>query len=238
VPDDTYLDGGVAAGSTQQRINAYETLGSPAFGNRTIRICGNAPITASFSVADLIGSHTGPDTGDSDINYTLNWTSASTAIYIEMAGHLAVSGTSGVTSVAWGAGQGSSQIAGGPYHFKLSMLDGSSLGSNDNQIKGADIVPATGQIIVCKETTPNGDTTSFSFTPSYGTGFSLSDGQCNTSAQLVTPGTYSVSETVPAGWSLDSATCSDGSLPSSISLDPNETVTCTFNDPGQRRSQS
>jgi hypothetical protein len=39
-----------------------------------------------------------------------------------------------------------------------------------------------------------------------------------------------VAETVPAGWNLVSATCSDGSDPASIGLDAGETVTCTFHD--------
>ena len=74
---------------------------------------------------------------------------------------------------------------------------------------------------------PEGDPQSFSFNASYDAdGFSLSDGQSNDSGDL-DPGTYSVSETVPQGWDLDSATCDDGSpefdLPAA-----GETVTCTF----------
>ncbi|MCP6259249.1 hypothetical protein NL429_30380, partial [Klebsiella pneumoniae] len=42
------------------------------------------------------------------------------------------------------------------------------------------------------------------------------------------PGTYDAAETVPTGWNLDSATCDDGSDPSSIGLSGGETVTCTF----------
>ena len=49
----------------------------------------------------------------------------------------------------------------------------------------------------------------------------------------MTPGTYSVSETVPAGWQLTSATCSDESDPASISLQAGETVTCTFTNERQ-----
>jgi uncharacterized repeat protein (TIGR01451 family) len=85
-------------------------------------------------------------------------------------------------------------------------------------------------IIVVKQTDPDGDTQSFSFTASYDQdGFSLSDGQQNDSGDL-DPGTYSVSETVPDGWELDSATCSDQSDPSAVSLQAGETVTCTFNN--------
>jgi Prealbumin-like fold domain len=46
----------------------------------------------------------------------------------------------------------------------------------------------------------------------------------------LTPGTYDVAETVPAGWNLVSSSCDDGSNPASISLSGGETVTCTFHD--------
>ena len=85
-----------------------------------------------------------------------------------------------------------------------------------------------GEIVVVKQTLPDGDQQSFAFGASYdGDGFSLSDGQSNASGELL-PGTYSVSEDVPAGWDLKSATCDDGSSPDSIGLASGETVTCTF----------
>ena len=46
----------------------------------------------------------------------------------------------------------------------------------------------------------------------------------------LSPGTYDVGETVPAGWNLVSSTCDDGSPVSAIALGPGETVTCTFHD--------
>jgi len=85
-----------------------------------------------------------------------------------------------------------------------------------------------GTIVVEKQTEPAGSSEVFRFSTSYDTdGFGLSDGQRNTSPQLPT-GTYSVSEAVPDGWELSSATCSDGSAPAAIQLAPGETVTCTF----------
>jgi len=132
VPDDPFVS---KDGSTQDRIDAFEAQ----FGNRQIKIYGNQPITT----ANLTLSHDVPssgDTGDSYIHYVLTWTSNSTQIIIEMAGHLAVSGDPAANPVAWGLGLGASQISGGPYHFKLGELDGASLGKKDNQIKGADIL--------------------------------------------------------------------------------------------------
>ena len=43
-------------------------------------------------------------------------------------------------------------------------------------------------------------------------------------------GNYAVAETVPAGWDLNAATCSDGSDPARINLAPGENVTCIFVD--------
>ncbi len=55
-------------------------------------------------------------------------------------------------------------------------------------------------IIVVKQTDPDGDPQAFDFSASYdGDGFQLTDGQSNDSGDLA-PGTYSVAETVPAGW--------------------------------------
>ncbi len=85
-----------------------------------------------------------------------------------------------------------------------------------------------GRIVVEKQTLPNGDSQVFPFATSYdANGFSLSDGQQNDSGDL-DPGTYSVAETVPAGWDLESAVCSDGSAPGAISLQASEVVTCVF----------
>ncbi len=82
-----------------------------------------------------------------------------------------------------------------------------------------------GTIIVEKFTDPTGSTQAFDFTGSLGN-FQLLDGQ--STSMSFPPGTYNVNETVPAGWQLVSATCSDGSPVGAISLQAGETVTCTF----------
>ncbi len=131
-------------GPLAPRICAYELATGV---DRTIRIYSDAPIM----MASLSYSLVGDPAGDSDLDYTLTWTtsSASTQAVIEMAGHLAVSGDPGslgscmspeANDIAWGVGQGASQISGGPYHFNLFLLDDGSLGSQDNQIKGADVI--------------------------------------------------------------------------------------------------
>ncbi len=88
-----------------------------------------------------------------------------------------------------------------------------------------------GQIVVVKETLPDGDPQTFDFSGdlngTIGDGGSLSDG--------VAPGTYSATETVPAGWVLTDISCDDGdssgdtgTATATFEVDPGETVTCTF----------
>jgi Prealbumin-like fold domain len=85
---------------------------------------------------------------------------------------------------------------------------------------------AKGTIVVRKQTLPAASSQSFAFTTSYGPGFSLSDGQSNSSAPLAA-GSYSVSEAAVSGWDT-TASCDDGSSATNISLSAGETVTCTF----------
>ena len=204
VPSDPFVS---KDGSTSSRIAAYEALRGP----RTIKIYGDAAFTgtATLTLVHDCGSNCvsgpGSDTADSDIDYTLTWTSASTKILIEMAGHLAVGGDG--TGVSWGAGLGSSSISGGSYHFSLDLLDQGSLGNLDNQIQGAAIAaPTNGTIVVTKQV--RGGNGSFSFDlsgPSTGS-LTLSGGSTGATATLtgsfagLANGTFTVSETVPSSF--------------------------------------
>ena len=94
-------------------------------------------------------------------------------------------------------------------------------------------VTANGRIVVDKITNPSGSAQSFTFNTT-GTGyngFSLMDTDAPNS-QTLSPGTYSVSEAVLAGWTQTSVTCMSSNQnvenPASISLQSGETVTCTF----------
>jgi hypothetical protein len=85
-------------------------------------------------------------------------------------------------------------------------------------------------IIVDKVTDPPGDPTQFEFAPSWGPDFLLADADAPVGSGVLLPGIYSVAELASPGWVLGSATCSDGSDPAAIVLDPGETVTCTFSN--------
>jgi hypothetical protein len=88
------------------------------------------------------------------------------------------------------------------------------------------------RIIVDKVTVPSGSTQSFDFTKT-GTGyagtFSLTDAADPNDSGDLSPGSYSVTETVPPNWELTSATCDNGDSPSAITLTSTpKIVICTF----------
>ena len=105
-------------------------------------------------------------------------------------------------------------------------------------------IDVPGQIIVDKITLDEngaplpGDTTLFNFSITGPDGdlpdnFMLADSDApHESPGLDVPAPdgadFSVTETVPAGWNLQSSTCDDGSDPATVSVQPGEIVTCTF----------
>jgi hypothetical protein len=114
--------------SVATRVANYESR----FGNRTIKIYGNSPITSASLVFSGYQNHG----GGVRANYTLHWTSASTSILVEFATHLALGNDAhnAGTGIGYGNGLGAGSINGAPYHVSLGSLDGSSLGNRDNPI--------------------------------------------------------------------------------------------------------
>ncbi len=103
---------------------------------------------------------------------------------------------------------------------------------------------AYGTIIIVKDTVPD-DSQDFSFTATGGLSplsFSLDDDTDGTLSNTYTynnvmAGTYSVTENAVLGFDLTNLSCDDPDLQSTtfgptatIDLDPNETITCTFNN--------
>jgi len=86
-----------------------------------------------------------------NIHIPIHTANANTTVYFYFGGHLAA----GLGSRAWGAGCGSSNINGGPYHIKVNLIDGASAGNRDNQITAGAILAQTPSI----NTTPNHDET-------------------------------------------------------------------------------
>jgi hypothetical protein len=105
------------------------------------------------------------------------------------------------------------------------------------------ITPGAGYLVIRKATTPtSADSFSFTLNPSARDGTTAfkvpgsdgSGGPGSSALIAVAPGSYSITETVPSGWTLDTASCSPGtgslSSPtlSGISVATGQTVTCTF----------
>ncbi|MGL4650992.1 MAG: prealbumin-like fold domain-containing protein, partial [Caldilineaceae bacterium] len=100
-------------------------------------------------------------------------------------------------------------------------------------VGAGDIVKCTftntqrGSINIKKVTNPGSAQQAFTFDPSWSANnFNLTNGQVQNSG-LLQPGSYSVVETVPAGWVQTGATCSDGSTLGTITLGAAEEITCT-----------
>src|SRR5262249_10323151 len=89
-------------------------------------------------------------------------------------------------------------------------------------------------LVVQKTTLGGTGTFDFSGTGGISPTFSLTTSAPNTPAGVtfsnLTPGAYTVAETVPTGWQLTSATCDNGSAIGSINLLAGTTVTCLFTD--------
>ena len=110
--------------------------------------------------------------------------------------------------------------------------DGSAV--NAISLQPGEIVSCTftntkrGHILIDKVTDPSGDPATFEFDSDYGDNFTLTDTQDPNDSGAIVPGTYSVAELTKAGWDLTGTSCSDQSPVTAISLQPGETVTCTF----------
>ncbi|MDH4020383.1 MAG: hypothetical protein OEU84_12365, partial [Xanthomonadales bacterium] len=136
-----------------------------------------------------------------------------------------------------------------PAGWQFSLLECTEIGGLENSVvTGADVVlnvedgetincvytnTADGVIVVDKVTNPSGSPQVFTFSPSWGADFQLTDAATPELSGFLTPGSYSVSETVPGGWDLTDTTCTGmpGNIdedPAAIDLNPGEVVTCVF----------
>lgn len=207
--------GSVLGDNVASRVTAYEVQ----HGNRIFKVYGSQPV----SLCSLVFLGYSPSGGDFYADYRLVWNSASDSILIEFAGRLALGGDG--TGFSYGPGKGASQISGGPYHFKLNQLDGASLGSQDNQIKGADVVTPCPNCSIsgpdpveCKDTntytvTVNGTCTNQSISWSISGNGSIIGPTTGTSVSVVAGSTcnatYVVTATITCDNCVNGVSCSD-----------------------------
>ena len=96
--------------------------------------------------------------------------------------------------------------------------------------------PGLGSITIVKNAVGGNGTFNFTGTQAFSILTSGGTGSNSTVYAAVSPGTYNVTETVPAGWDLTGLTCSNGSTvtvgtaTANVAVGANEAVTCTFTD--------
>jgi len=102
--------------------------------------------------------------------------------------------------------------------------------ANNTDSEDTSINPNTGKLTIVKETIGGNATFDFTSSTLSSSSFSITTSG-NTGSQIFSSllaGNYDVSETVPSGWDLTSAVCSDGSSVDAINLSANEDLVCTF----------
>jgi Prealbumin-like fold domain/Domain of unknown function (DUF5979) len=165
--------------------------------------------------------------GPSSLNQSFNLTDAATPH--SSGGVLAGSGYSAAETVPSGWDQTSATCDDGSPVTNIDV-------SVDERVTCTFTNTKRGHILVDKVTDPSGDSTSFPFTltggpSSLNQSFSLTDAATPHDSGAILPGSgYAAAENTPSGWDLTSATCSDNSPVTNISVSAGETVTCTFNN--------
>jgi uncharacterized repeat protein (TIGR01451 family) len=105
-------------------------------------LTGTSAITHSVDPAEA-----GSDYGNITVNFTVG---AGGKVQLLFGGHLA----SGFGPRGWGENLGSGAISGGPYHIRVTAIDGESIGNRDNQIMSNAIAQLLPTLTVAK--TPDG----------------------------------------------------------------------------------
>src|SRR3989344_8952251 len=118
-----------------------------------------------------------------------------------------------------------SPISGNSY-FYVKITSGQTTTCTFNNTTSG--TTTTGTLTVIKSTT-GGDGT-FTFTGNTGiNSITTVSGSVGQQTVSLAPGTYNIAEVVPAGWTLVSSSCTNGT-PSAINIVSGQTTTCTFND--------
>ncbi len=208
-----------------------DSVGSKDNANATFHVAPGETVTCTFTNTkrgQIIIDKTTVPAGDSQLfTFTPSYDGGST---FQLADATAPHGSSALVPGTYSVSEGT--VAGWDL-TGTECSDGSAV--NAISLQPGEIVTCTftntkrGHIIIDKVTDPSGDPTSFEFNPSYSDdNFTLTDTQDPNDSGAILPGTHSVAELTMAGWDLTGTSCSDQSPVTAISLQPGETVTCTF----------
>ncbi len=174
-------------------------------------ITGTSAITHSVDP-----SETGSDYGNITVNFTVG---AGGKVQLLFGGHLAA----GLGERGWGAGLGSAAISGGPYHIRITAIDGASIGNRDNQIMSNAITPVYPNLGIIK----TADATSVNAGANIGFTITVTNGGDGVAKSAT------LSDPLPAGggvnWEISPAYSGPGTCQISGNP-PTETLSCAFGD--------
>ncbi|MEY2581898.1 MAG: hypothetical protein QOE09_1747 [Ilumatobacteraceae bacterium] len=222
----------------------YAVAETPANGWDTTSSCDNGSPTGAIVVAPgqtVTCTFINTKRGEIIVKKATVGTTGTFAFTGAVSGSLTTTTSQGAPS----GGQLSQVVVPGTYAVaETAVTDWDTTSSCDNGSVTSAIVVAPGQTVTCTfvntkrgtivvRKATSGATGSFAFTGTVAGGITTitSDGVAsgNTLSATVAPGAnYSVAETLPSGWDLSSAVCSDGSPVTKIDVSANEMVTCTF----------
>jgi predicted RNA-binding protein with TRAM domain len=169
--------GAVAPDNVGAKVQAFDNANGGDLAARGIVIKSIGANGSAVAVSNAQAVFVGYSGSDLYADYELRWDGPTTGqnyhVLVMLAGHLAVGGTT-ASGIAYGPNKGASNINGGPYHFKLgnivlgnnnaiglssSSANNVSLGAQDNQIQGSEIIAcnvqaqASGGTITCASPT-------------------------------------------------------------------------------------
>jgi hypothetical protein len=210
----------IGAGSCSAELDFENTFGPATLQAFKITDPAGAEAGWEFTVT-LDGNPF--DTGTTDATGTVQWdTAGSDTLTLADEGHYVVTETEQAGYVSDGGK--------GDCDFTVDFP-----GDADKAFTCTFTNTKLGSITIEKITSPDPDPTdtSFEFTRDFGTSpVSLKNGGSDKVSDLAA-GTYKVEENTPAGWTLSTAVCDDGSDPAAIDLAAGEDVICTFTNTQQ-----
>jgi hypothetical protein len=204
---------------------------TPIAGNFTL-YGGTITDVSAYSYPDGTGF-----TGDMSARITITFDASVANPVLAWGGHISARND-------WGMDSSAVAIPGSPYHMRLIDLDGK--GGNQDRSLSADAVIYPGSITIIKDADPNGSTVfNFTASPLPLDNFTLvddgvPDNYTKYFGDITVFQTYTVQETLPDYWVLQSLSCSVTSAyggsqttdpltgTATINLKEGENVTCTF----------
>lgn len=138
-------------------------------------------------------------------------------------------------SADWAPEPTAKDIPGSPYHVSLDALDGGSIGERDNQLQSAAVLGPQNATLTLQKTVVNDNggnalDTAWTLNASGPTPISGVEGDSAVTSAVVTPGTYTLTETNgPSGYAPTNLSCSGATLNGNqITLVAGDVATCTF----------